>query len=64
MEVMFETSKYFKYMHANTSNMNKYDYNHNQNQVLDTKSKTIQQIKIKDIALSNIIRFESNTLKH
>ena len=35
-----------KYMHANTSNVNKYDYNHTQNQMLDTKSKAIQQIKI------------------
>ena len=46
------------------SNMNKYDYNHIQNQMLDTKSKAIQQIKIEVIALSNTIVFESNTLKH
>ena len=51
-------------MHANTSNMNKYDYNHTQNQMLDTKSKAIQQIKIEDITLSNTIGLESNTLKH
>ena len=51
-------------MYANTSNMNKYDYNHTHNQMLDTKSKTKQQIKIEDIALSNIIGFGSNTLKY
>ena len=51
-------------MHANSSNMNKYDYNYAQNQMLDTKSKAIQQIKIENIALSNIIGFERNTLKH
>ena len=51
-------------MHANTSNMNKYDYNHTQNQMADTKSKAIQQIKIEDIELSNKNGFESNTLKH
>ena len=42
MEMVFEASEDFKYMHAidaNTSNMNKYDYNHTQNQMLDTKSK-------------------------
>ena len=53
-----------KYMHANMSNMNKYDYNHTQNQMLDTNSKAMQQIKIEDIALSNTTRLESNTLKH
>ena len=53
-----------KYMHANTSSMNKYDYDHTQKQMLDTKSKAIQQIKIEDIALSNTIGSESNTLKH
>ena len=37
-------------MHANTSNMNKYDYNHDQNQILDTKSKAIQQVQIEDTA--------------
>ena len=47
-------------MHANMSNMNKYDYNHTQNQMLDTKSKAIQQIKIEVIALSNTSCFESN----
>ena len=52
-----------KYMHANMSNMNKYDYNHTQNQMLDTKSKAIQQIKIEDTALSNTIGLESNTLQ-
>ena len=53
------------YMHANMSNMNRYDYNHTQNQMLDAKSKAIQQIKIEEIAaLSNTIGFESNTLKH
>ena len=46
------------------SNMNKYDYNHTQNQMLDTKRKAMQQIKIEDIALSNTSCFESNTLKH
>ena len=51
-------------MYANTSNINKYDYNHTQNQMLDTKSKAIQHLKIEDIALSNTIGFESNTLKH
>ena len=51
-------------MHADTSDMNKYDYSHTQNQMLDTKSKAIQQIKNEDITLSNIIGFESNTLKH
>ena len=51
-------------MHANTFYMNKYDYNHTQNEMLDTKSKALQQIKIEDIALSNTIGFESNTLKH
>ena len=40
-------------MHANMSNMNKFDYNHTQNQMFDTKSKPIQQIKIEDIALGN-----------
>ena len=44
--------------------MNKYDYNHTQNQMLDTNSKAIQQIEIEDIALNNTIGFESNTLKH
>ena len=44
--------------------MNKYDYNLSQNEMLDTKIKAIQQIKIADIALNNTIRFESNTLKH
>ena len=48
-------------MHANMSDMNKYDYT--QNQMLDTKSKAIQRIKI-HIALNNTIGFESNTLKH
>ena len=33
-------------MHANMPNMNIYDYNHTQNKMLDTKSKTRQQIKI------------------
>ena len=51
-------------MHKNMSNMNRYDYNHIQNQMFDTKSKAIQQIKIEDIAHSNTIGFESNTLKH
>ena len=51
-------------MHANMSNMNKYIYNHTKNQMFDTKLKAIQQIKIEDIALSNTIGFESNTLKH
>ena len=51
-------------MHANTSDMNKYDYGPTQNQMLDTKSKAIQQIKIEDTALSNTTGFESNTLKH
>ena len=51
-------------MHANMSNMNKYDYNHTQNQMLYTKSKAIQQIKIEDTALINTTGFESNTLKH
>ena len=32
--------------------------------MLHTNSKAIQQIKIEDIALSNTIGFESNTLKH
>ena len=32
--------------------------------MLDTKRKTRQQITIEDIALSNIIGFESNTLKY
>ena len=64
MEVMFETSEEFKYMHVNTSNMNKYYYNYIKIQVLDTKSKAIQHIKIEDIALSNTIGFECNTLKH
>ena len=44
--------------------MNKYDYNHTQNQMLDTKSKAVQQIKIEDIALSITSCIESNTLKH
>ena len=43
------------------SNMNKYNYI--QIQMLDTKRKEIQQIKIEDIA-SNTIGFESNTLTH
>ena len=51
-------------MHANTSNINKYDYNRTQNQMLDIKSKAIQQIKIEDTTFSNTIGFESNTLKH
>ena len=51
-------------MHANTANMNKYDNDHTQNQLLDTKSKAIQQVKIEDIALNNTTEFESNTLKH
>ena len=51
-------------MYANMSNMNKYDHNHTQNQMLYTKSKAIQQIKVEDIALSNTIGFESNTLEH
>ena len=53
-------------MHANMSNMNKYDYNHTKNKMLDTKCKAIRQIKTEDIALSNnnTIGFESNTLKH
>ena len=44
-----------------------YDYNHTQIQMLDTKSKTIQHIKIEEMTLNNkinIIDFESNTLKH
>ena len=32
--------------------------------MLDTKSKAIQRIKIEHIALSNTIRFESNTFTH
>ena len=64
MEVMFGASQDFMCMHANSSNMKKYDYNHTQNEMLDTKSKAIQQIKIEDIALSNTICFESNTLTH
>ena len=44
--------------------MNKYDYNCTQNKMLDTNSKVVQQIKIEDIALSNTIDFESNTVKH
>ena len=51
-------------MHANMCNMNKCDYNHIENQMLDTKSKAMQQIKIEDIALSNAVGFESSTLKH
>ena len=64
MVVMFEASYLRKttYMHANKSNMNTYDYNHIHNQMLDTKSKAMQQIKIEDIAHSNTIGFESNTL--
>ena len=46
------------------SNMNKHDYNHTQNQMHDTKSKAIQQIKIEDVALSNTFGFKSNILKH
>ena len=63
MEVMLKHLK-TKYMHANTPNMNKYDYNHTQNQMVCTKSKAVQHVKIEDIALSNTIAFESNTLKY
>ena len=31
--------------------------------MLDTKNKTIQHIKVEDIALNNIIDFEINTLR-
>ena len=51
-------------MHANMPDVNKYDYNHTKNQMLDIKSKALQQIKVEDIALSNTSCFESNTLKH
>ena len=39
-------------------------YNHTQNQIIDTKSKVKQQIKIEDVSPSNTTGFESNTLKH
>ena len=51
---MFEASKYFKQIRLI---MNKCDYN--QNQMFDTKSKTIQQMKIEDIGPCNTIGFES-----
>ena len=35
-----------------------------QHQMFDTKSKGIQRIEIEDIAFSNTIGFESNTLEH
>ena len=56
--------KHLKYMHANKSSMDIYDYNHTQNKMIDTKIKAIQHIKIEDIAFNNTIGFESNTLKH
>ena len=51
-------------MHTNMSSVNKYDYNHTQNKMLDTKSKAMQQIKIEDVAFNNTNGFESNILKH
>ena len=36
-------------MYANMPNMNIYDYNHTKNQMLNTKSKTRQQIKIEQL---------------
>ena len=51
-------------MHVYMPNMNKYDYNHAQNKMLDDKNKAIQHIKIEDAALNNTIGFKSNILKH
>ena len=47
-------------MHATSSNMNTYDYNHAQNKMHVTKSKAN---KIEEITLSNTTDFESNTWK-
>ena len=55
--------QHFKYMAVNMSNMNKHDYNDTQIQMLDTKNKTIQHIKVEDLELNNIIDFEINTLR-
>ena len=46
-------------MHVNISNMYKWDYNHTQLQMFDTRSKTIQHINI-----YNNIGFESNKCLH
>ena len=34
---LYNCLQHLKYMPVNRSNMNKYDYNHAQNQMLDTK---------------------------